>query len=81
MTPKQTKPMCCVSIDYRSYLMPADVGMKLVALLNHAVECDRKYTEPGHRYHVKEAPEVAYVSVRPDQIVFPAGAPAQRRLT
>ena len=51
MTAKQAKPMCCVSIDYRSYLMPADVGMKLVALLTQAVECDRNYTGAGHRYH------------------------------
>lgn len=74
--------MCCVRINYADYLMPADVGMKLVALLNHAVECSYDYE--GHSYLVKEAPEVRYTSVRPNQIVFPdamAGKPAQRRLT
>lgn len=84
MPPAKPVPMCCVSINYTEYLMPADVGMKLVALLNHAIECRPDYTAEGHRYLVMDAPEVRYTSVRPNQIVFPdamAGKPAQRRLT
>lgn len=75
-------PMCCISINYSSYLMPADVGMKLVALMNHAVECSQDYNDAGRRYKVKDAPEVQYASVRPDQVIFPpdVAATGARRL-
>jgi hypothetical protein len=45
MATRSTKPtsICRVSIDHRDYLMPADKGMKLVELLQPAVECRRDY--------------------------------------
>jgi hypothetical protein len=71
MTRAPAKPvaMCCVSIGYRTYLMPADKGMKVVELLQHAIECDERYEGiKGPTYQVLDQPEVAYKAVRPNQI-------------
>jgi hypothetical protein len=41
------------------------------------------YNTDSCRYLVKEAPDIRYTSIRPNQIVFPddmTGTPAQRRL-
>lgn len=39
-TKPKTGPMCIVSIGYQRLLMPADKGMKVVALLTEAVDVD-----------------------------------------
>lgn len=65
--------MCCVSIGYRDLIMPADKGMKLVELLQHAVECERGYERP-EVYTVGEQPHVQLTMIKPRQIRAPEGA-------
>lgn len=64
-------PLCCVSIGYQALLMPADKGMKLVELLQGAVECDRRYEGHGPTYYLREQPDVEYVAVKPQQVRAP----------
>lgn len=71
--PRQTKPvpLCCVTVGYQSFLMPAQLGMKLVDLMNSAVICQMDYQKDGHCFTPKEQPRVEYVSVRPGQVIAP----------
>ena len=70
---QKAKATCCVTIGYRHYLLPADAGMKLVALLQDAVECDEKFDGNGYVYHVGDAPMAELKIVRPNQIRMPHG--------
>lgn len=82
MSARQTKPvaMCCVTIDYHQFLMPADKGMKVVELLQSAFHCERRYDETSnYKYEVGEQPQVEFALVRPNQVVEPA-APGRLRL-
>ncbi len=62
--------MCCVTLDFKHYLIPADKGMKLVELLQSAFECEKTYeARGGYAYEVREQPEhVSLEIVRPGQI-------------
>lgn len=78
----KTGPMCIVSIDHLcELLMPAEKGMKLVALLQDSVRVDQDYQVLSRRtYITRDVPEVQYNAVKPDQIVMPqASTSAQRR--
>lgn len=66
--PKKAVPMCCVSIDYRSYLMPVDKGMKLVELMQFAFETDPSYGDRSYTYHIGDQPAVQFTLVKPAQI-------------
>jgi len=68
--------MCIVSISHRDYLMPSDKGMKLVELMQHAIECDWDFTGNIHAYIVREQPETRYKSVKPSEIKIPQEFPA-----
>jgi hypothetical protein len=72
--------MCCVSIDHNDFLLPADKGMKLVELLQHAVCCDRHYESRDYSYKVHDAPAVEFYLVKPSQIVMPQGKRQQLAL-
>lgn len=72
--PTKPVPLCCVTIGYQTFLMPAAQGMKLIDLMNSAASCERNYEDGGYRYLVGEQPEVKYVSVKPNQIDFPSGS-------
>jgi hypothetical protein len=72
--------MCCVSINHSDYLLPADKGMKLVELLQHAVSCDRGYESRDYSYKVHGAPAVEFYLVKPSQIVMPQGKRPQPAL-
>lgn len=66
---KKPVTMCCVSIGYSYYLLPADKGMKLVELLQSAFECERSFGERSAVYEVGIQPEhVTLEIVRPAQI-------------
>lgn len=67
---KPPRPMCCVSIGYQSYLMPADAGMKVVQLMQEALRCDRDFSSSlgGHVYVVRDAPEIELAMVKPSQV-------------
>lgn len=83
MTTRQTKPvaMCCVTIDYQEFLMPADKGMKVVELLQSAFKCERRYDERSDRkYYIGEQPQVEFALVRSNQVAEAAVPAPVRRL-
>lgn len=73
-TTDRSKPVqiCCVSIGYDSFIMPADKGMKVVELLQSAFKCNKDYAERGYVYTVGSQPEVELALVRSDQVRAPA---------
>jgi hypothetical protein len=66
--PKKAIPICCVTIGYQSFLMPAAIGMKVVDLMTSEVTCKRDYAM-GEIYVPGDNPTVEYVSVRANQLV------------
>lgn len=75
MATKKTMPMACVTIGFESYLMPTDVGMKVVQLMQESVRCDRDYTGGlGHVYTPRDVPTIELTMVRPNQVrIAPQG--------
>lgn len=65
---KKAVAMCCVSINYRDYLLPADKGMKLVELLQSAFETEKEYVERGYTYAIGDQPNVEFCLVKASQI-------------
>lgn len=59
-------PMCVITIGYVPLIMPADKGMKVVALLSDAFAADH---DPGdyRNYIVDELVDVRYESIRQDR--------------
>ncbi|MEI7036462.1 hypothetical protein [Fulvimonas yonginensis] len=78
----KNEPMCAVKIGYYTYLMPATAGMKLVQLLQQAVECEEHYEDAGYVYVAGDQVNVSYRNVRNGQIRMPSGSmtPARRSL-
>lgn len=62
--------------------MPADKGMKLVELMQSAVECELDFGADRHTYVAGEQPRVAFNLVKSNQIRMPDGfvesAPVRR---
>lgn len=76
----KTAQICCVTIGYRTYLLPIDKGMKLVELMASALECSEQYAGGRMTYTPGEAPRVEFTTVKPDQITTPlAPAPIGKR--
>lgn len=78
-----TKPQATgvVTIGYRDYLMPSAVAMKVVGLMQEAVEVEHDFTGHGVKYLVGDAPRIEYKAVRAGEIAMPPGAevtPARR---
>lgn len=78
--------VCCVTIGFEHYLLPLDKGLKLVDLLQNAVQCEKHY-ESGYEYSVREQAECSLVMVKASQIRTPNGQaftpvspPARKRL-
>jgi len=65
---KKPVAMCCVSIAYNDYLMPADKGMKLVELLQSAFAARKGYGDHGYTYAFGEQPSVELSLVKASQI-------------
>jgi len=74
-------PMCVVNIGFHcELLMPADKGMKLVALLQESLLVKTDYASSSRsKYIPGEVPEVNFTSVRADQIVMPMTVSTSRR--
>lgn len=70
MATKKSVQMCCVSVDYRTYLLPATDGMRLVEIMQRAFECNARYDE-GKTYELGPQPEVSLVLVKPSQVKEP----------
>lgn len=65
---KKPAAMCCVTIGYDDYLLPADKGMRLVDLMQHAVRCDRQYAEGKIWIIDADQPEISMTIVKPSQV-------------
>lgn len=68
-TPALPKRACVVTIGYMRLLMPADDGMKVIGLLQNAVEAGQRFGETQLLFFPKEAPTVELEMVRPGQLV------------
>jgi hypothetical protein len=80
MATKPAKPMCCVTIGFEHLLMPADTGMKVIALLQSAVRCEQRY-DAERTYEVQPEPlELECRIVPASKIMMPSGASAQPKL-
>lgn len=73
---RSTKPtkLVYVSIGYQGFLLPADVGMKAIALMQNAVECRRHYEDGGYQYFVEGQPEITLELVKESAVRWPEGA-------
>lgn len=65
---KPAGPLCCLEIGYRHVLLPADKGMKVLALLQGAIECDERYRDQGVVYVVGEPLRIRFTSVEANQV-------------
>lgn len=78
-----TKDLCCIQIGYRSLLLPADKGLKAMALLQGALEVNEHYKDGEHTYEIDEPIQLRLEMVRASQVRRAApqsGAPVQRGL-
>lgn len=66
--PKKPVAMCCVTIGYHEYLLPADKGMKLVEILQLAFQTEKQYGASGFVYYVGDQPEVGLNLVKASQL-------------
>lgn len=67
--PKKGVAMCCVTIGFDDYLLPAAQGMKLVEIMASAFSVDKQYGGAGrYNYFVGEQPNVELTLVKPAQI-------------
>lgn len=64
-------PMCCVTIDYRDYLLPMDKGIKLVELLQSAVLTEKTFMPDDIDFYAGKPPHLELEPVKPSQIKFP----------
>lgn len=76
MASKPTKPkmpahLCCVTINYQSFLLPSDKGRQLVALMESAISCKRTWREgqSGRLFEFDDPHEVEYETVKAHQVV------------
>lgn len=82
--PKQPKqvPMCVVAIGFNCLLLPASKGMRVVELLQGAIEVDRRFESRADTYTVNDEVHVEYQSVKASQLrareATPRDPPAQR---
>lgn len=56
-TPRAGATLCCVSVGHRDYVLSLDKGLKLIALLKDAIDCDRHSAPPNYLpvYHMSRA--------------------------
>ena len=75
------KPMCAVTIGFETYVLPAAAGLKLVELMQQALQCESDYGVGTH-VTVTGPAHVTYRSMPLDQIKMPPGSqvePARRQ--
>lgn len=68
------KQACVVTIGYQTLVLPANKGMALVELLQHAVTAEPKFMSLRDTYTVGEQPRVELSLVKPEQLIFPDGS-------
>lgn len=67
-TRKPTSQPSLVTIGYTRLLMPAEQGMAMLKLLQHAVECDQESGAWPPRYLAGTQPRIEFELVKPSQI-------------
>lgn len=83
---RNTLQICCVTIGHQEFLLPVSVGMKVVELMQQAIECRHSYEENGYHYYSGEQPQVEFKLVNPSKLHISGGedglriSPALRRL-
>jgi hypothetical protein len=79
----KTPDLCCVRIGYEEFLLPADKGLKLIALMQGALVCKHTYDSNHNRvYRVTGRAELHLETVAPDQVdasEMPSPAPQAAR--
>lgn len=74
--------MCVVRIGFECLLLPASKGLRVVELLQGAIELERLYEQRIDAYTVKEEVPVEYQSIKASQLrarqTTPTEPPAQR---
>ena len=66
--PKKPVTMCCVTIDYNDFILPADQGMRLVELMQQAMRCREEYVD-GRIYVLDAKPlDISMAIIRPSQV-------------
>ena len=80
---RPTKPvaMSFVRIGFVDLLLPSDAGLKLIALLQSAVECDRRYDGGNHYKYIPrtEVLSVEFALVHASQLQAPGYSPTRSR--
>ena len=77
-TKNQAKQLCCVSIGFHELLLPVDAGLKVVALLQNAVQCRSGFSD-RRTYTVDPSPlTIEMAVVNRSQVVEPS-EPKPRR--
>lgn len=66
--PAIPKRACVVTVGYMQLLMPADDGMRLVGLLQNAVQAGQHFGPRECFFYPKEPPTVSLEMVRPGQL-------------
>lgn len=79
------KNLCCVSVGYTHFLMQTEDGMKLMDLMQKAMQCRRSYGDHGYEYEPEEITDLSLEIVRPGQVDLPeapvsASKPRQKRI-
>lgn len=67
-TRKPTSQPSLVTIGYTRLLMPAEHGMAMLKLLQHAIECEIETGEWPPRYQAGTQPRIEFELVKPSQI-------------
>lgn len=63
--------MCCLTIGYVEVLMPADAGLKVVALLRGALRTQQGFDGCDRTYELGEKLQVEYCGVKAGQVRRP----------
>ncbi|PND29633.1 hypothetical protein C1I89_33700 [Achromobacter pulmonis] len=68
MATRKSPQPCLVTIGYTRLLMPAEQGMAMLKLLQHAVECELETGAWPPRYQAGTQPRVEFELVKASQI-------------
>ena len=77
-TKNQATQLCCISIGYHELLLPVDAGLKVIALLQNAVQCRSGFSD-RRTYIVNPDPLVIEMAVvNRSQVVEPSESKPRR---
>lgn len=70
--------LCCLTIGHREFLMFADKGMKVLALMKGATECTRRFETDDYVFDAEDEVCIEYRTVKACQVRLkkPAKPPA-----